>query len=147
MGFDRPKRKDVDLDMLEGGDASDSCDDEDALSCRTDLTTVKARTITMRRVTVRSAKKNWSFVFVFQRGERIHGDVIPRKKIHENFPHLSHTIFSDHTSSWFYLIRLNLLILSSRSLSLSLSSHLVWPRIQTLLAKVSLLDDSVTWRH
>jgi hypothetical protein len=61
MGFDRPKRKDVDLDMLEEGDASDSCDDEDALSCRTDLTTVKART--MRRVTVRSAKKNWSYCF------------------------------------------------------------------------------------
>jgi hypothetical protein len=43
-------------DLLERGGASSTCNDDDAFSCRTDLTTVKASSVVWR-VTVRSVRR------------------------------------------------------------------------------------------
>jgi hypothetical protein len=55
MGSVASERMCLHRDFRERGGASDICgDDDDAVSCRTDLTTVKASNV--RRDTVRSAK-------------------------------------------------------------------------------------------
>jgi hypothetical protein len=98
------ERKCLHRDLFERGGASVTCDDDDAFSCRTDLTTVKASN--EWRVTVRSAKcEELGFCFLGARR---------RKKQTISFCLLC-------PSCCCFCLKANLLIRSSRSHSLSLS--------------------------
>jgi hypothetical protein len=122
-------------DLLERGDASNTCDDDDdAFSCRTDHTHYCQ---SLERVACHGTQcEELGFWFLGARR---------RKKQTICFrlfwSHLLMHLLEGKSAHPFVTFSL------SPSLSLSYHHHPAWPRIHTSLAKVSLLDDSVTLRH
>jgi hypothetical protein len=114
MGSVASERKYLHRGLFERGGTSDTCDDDDAFSCRTDLTTVKVSNV--RRVTVRSAKNEVYVFFGAQRRKKqaiVSAYLVP---VHL----LLHLLERKHAHPFVAL-----------SVSLSISYHPTWPRIHT----------------